>query len=358
MLAVYESIDMGLVTTLSATQPPALDLIAGNHPILYSDPVHDDTIYAYHAFGVHSLNLGPLLSSLGAAVRDDGSDLGNTLEQSQGAEVRPIVSTFSVERKSSNPVTAVAIPNDVYVTYSIFILTSAMRIVSFPLTVRSENPVAPSVNTPGELLDNGDSLHELDGPPAYVSLLGKDAFSSPSVLSKSVSGLPSNPRLALPKAQGAKSEFVLTPDTLRFLGSTVEQFRSQIREVQLAHQAAEARAALQQQELTRQQETCKKMAQLLDQLKGARQSTTTEKVERVRAAQQALLARLDRILQAMMQKASPELSEHETKWFRELSRMKEEVKGAGRYDQNSLTARTKLVSFSYIFQAIFTDTIH
>jgi nucleoporin NUP82 len=44
-----------------------------------------------------------------------------------------------------------------------------------------------------------------------------------------------------------------------------------------------------------------------------------------------------------MRRASPELSENETKWFEELKRMKVEVFGSGRYDEESMRSRVKLV---------------
>jgi nucleoporin NUP82 len=108
MLAVYETIDLGLVSTLrqisvSPNNPPLLDLLEGNHPAFLTDPIHDDTIYVYHAFGVHTLQLGPVLQSLAIALRteDDssGTSLDATLQQSAGTSVRPILTTFSVERK-------------------------------------------------------------------------------------------------------------------------------------------------------------------------------------------------------------------------------------------------------------------
>jgi hypothetical protein len=66
-----------------------------------------------------------------------------------------------------------------------------------------------------------------------------------------------------------------------------------------------------------------------------------------------LLSRLDRTLQGLMRKASPELSENESRWFEELKRMKNEVLGAGRYDEESLRARAKLGSFFLIISAKF-----
>jgi nucleoporin NUP82 len=49
------------------------------------------------------------------------------------------------------------------------------------------------------------------------------------------------------------------------------------------------------------------------------------------------------MLRGLMDKASPELSEYETRWFEELKRMKGEIGGAGRYDEGSLVARTRMV---------------
>jgi nucleoporin NUP82 len=50
------------------------------------------------------------------------------------------------------------------------------------------------------------------------------------------------------------------------------------------------------------------------------------------------------MLRGLMDRASPDLSEYETKWFGELKRMQNEIVGAGRYDEGSLAARARLVS--------------
>lgn len=219
-----------------------------------------------------------------------------------------------------------------------------MRITSFALNLRSDSPRSRPQDLPPntETTSAQGRLVPTEGPAPYVSLLSANPFTPPSVLSRPL-GLPSNPRLALPGAQNPKTEFMLTPDTLRYLGTTVERFTAQIHDIQLAHRTAEARAALQAQELARQQHKCRELLGLIAQLRDTRHAASQEQVARVQEAQKALLARLDRVLQALMQKASPELSEHETKWFEELGRMKEEVTGAGRYDEGSLAARTALV---------------
>ncbi len=112
MLAVYETIDLGIVSSLSriTSAPkdrPILDLLQGSHPVFLLDPIHDDTIYVYHAFGVHTLNLGPLMRRLALALRteldresEDGSAaLAGVLQDTSGTDVRPVLLTFSVERK-------------------------------------------------------------------------------------------------------------------------------------------------------------------------------------------------------------------------------------------------------------------
>ncbi|KAH9850721.1 hypothetical protein C2E23DRAFT_833937 [Lenzites betulinus] len=377
MLATYESIDLGIISTLKSASTSQrgqslLELVQGNHPVFLSDPIHDDTIYIYHAFGLHVLQLEPLLKGLAIALRDtngesnsDAGSLETTLEKVAQTDVLPILLTFSIEQQASSPVIGVAVPNDVYLTYSIFILTAAMRMSAFPLNLRPDSsysleqeqeskpassqavPSAPLAQSAPASHPGSDSLLKTlpappEGPPAYVSLLEKEPFKVPPIIARP-SGLPSNPRLSLPNNPSiTKGEFMLTPDTLRYLGTVVEHFSAQIHDVQLAHRAAETRASLQEQEFKRQRE---KVAALLETARalGGAGHADAERIARVQEAQRALLTRLDRTLQGLMARASPELSENETKWFEELRRMKAEVVGAGKFDDSSLVARARLL---------------
>ncbi|PCH41289.1 hypothetical protein WOLCODRAFT_100221 [Wolfiporia cocos MD-104 SS10] len=349
MFAVYETIDLGIVNmlskaTTSKTDSSLLDLIQGNHPVLSPDPVREDAVYIHHGFGAHALQLGPMLRSLATALHgavddESGSLLEQALRECKYTEVQPLMTTFSIERKSSNPIVSLTLPNDVYLTYSIFILTSAMRITVFPLTLRSESPY-PSTS---ELPSVPDQTRSATPPFASadfskVSFLSAEPFSIPDVLKRNA-GLPSNPRLALPRNAGG--ELVLTDDVLRNFRATVEHLTAQVHEVLFAHRRSEARVELQRAEFGRQREKCAQMFRIIDQLKNTRQSNTKAKLEAVQNNQQALLTRLDRILRSLMAKASPELSESETKWFEELGRMKEEVVGSSKYDERSLSARSR-----------------
>lgn len=110
MFAVYETVDLGFLSMLSkaSQSDPKSEiyrLVQGNHPVFLRDPIQDETVYVYHAFGVHALQLGPLLKGLAAAIRDDNSNDGDSvplteaLEQAGSTLVQPIVNTFSIERK-------------------------------------------------------------------------------------------------------------------------------------------------------------------------------------------------------------------------------------------------------------------
>jgi nucleoporin NUP82 len=103
MFAVYETVDLGVVSMLNKIDPSLLDILQGNHPVFVPDPIHGDSLYLYHAFGVQALNFRALLEGLAVALQDENDDKGGALQEElkkeQAVEVTPILSTFSVERR-------------------------------------------------------------------------------------------------------------------------------------------------------------------------------------------------------------------------------------------------------------------
>jgi len=103
MLAVYETIDLGLIEVLSTTQPSSLNLIQSNYPIFLPDPIHGDTVYVYHSFGVHAIHLYNMLRALSNALHSVSNGTENALlaafRSPESTEVQSIVTTFSVERR-------------------------------------------------------------------------------------------------------------------------------------------------------------------------------------------------------------------------------------------------------------------
>lgn len=222
-----------------------------------------------------------------------------------------------------------------------------MRITVFPLNLRSESPrsrpvaLEDGVDVPPPL-GKSQWLTPVEGQSTYVSLLGGEPYKPPPLLASS-SGFFPIPKLSLPPSPSDSKGFTLTPDTLRYIATTVAQITGHIHETHLAYRAADLRASLQKQELVRLSGKCKEMETAIQKLKGVTKDATEARIKTIEDRQKTLLARLDRMLQSLMEKASPDLSEHETKWFEELKRMKEDIIGAGRYDEGSLVARTRLV---------------
>lgn len=103
MFAVYETVDLGIVSTLSGVDPTLSEILQENHPVFVPDPIHPDSLYLYDAFGVQVLNYRALLRGLAVALQDENDDkdgaLQEELKKEQGVEVKQILSTFSVERR-------------------------------------------------------------------------------------------------------------------------------------------------------------------------------------------------------------------------------------------------------------------
>ena len=109
VLSTYETIDLALKDKLlegtpNAGEPSLLDLLKADHPVFLQDPIHDDTVYVYHAFGVDALNLAPLFHNLVSAVQDNVANendeaLSSAVENAGATIVEPVLTTFSVDRR-------------------------------------------------------------------------------------------------------------------------------------------------------------------------------------------------------------------------------------------------------------------
>ena len=255
---------------------------------------------------------------------------------SQGKPVLRIKHSAShLRNRSSSPVIGVSIPNDVYLTYSIFTLTAARRLTVFPLSLRSETPYLPPSDFTALTLSDKKARSPSPKPPAPTSgpwaepdnLLYSEVYAIPDILSNPT-GLPTYARVSMPP--NASAPLVITPETLRYLGKAVEQVTSLIRDVVRGHRIAETRGQLQLHEMLRQRQRMSIIAERVARLRGEKRERTTRKIEALRTNQKAIMARADALLQNMVQRASPDLSENESKWFEELRRMEAEVMGVGK----------------------------
>lgn len=340
MLAVFETIDLGLVSEVRHIAPPALELLEVNHPVLRPDPVYEDVVYVYHAFGVHALRLTSVVQALIATLRaheDDPHPGGmlNALAKAGSIGVQPVLSTFSVQNKCSNPVIGVTLPNDIYLNYSILALTSSMRLASFALTLR---PTALQ----GRLLSGSEtpSVPHGVGIPLNKLSIGEEAYTPPLTVVDPL-GLPSNARRLPPQGPS----LMLTPETMRYLAEVVTQLKTRIGHLRNAYEEADTRSDRHKEVFAQQQKRAQNLLDRLKHLQSNRLSTSLGKLRQLQEQQKALQQHADQVLRLVKQNASPGLSEHETRWFRELKQMEAELNGGLTYDTNSLLSRASVVRF-------------
>ena len=245
--------------------------------------------------------------------------------------------------RSASPVAAVAIPSDVYLTYSIFILTTTMRVVIFPLNLRAE-AIEPAPEEVTTLQTAHTTIADSKESPSlnYASYIKATPYSPPAILQRQV-GLASIRDIPFPKSHSMKTELVITPETLRYLKAVAERLCSEKHEAIIAFSELKSRLVLHTQEIGKQQQHCQEIIARTNVLNGPRKVAIQAKLKALQEEQQALLHRMDRALQALINNASPELNEHEKKWFEELRRMKGQTIGVGRYDPTSIKNRVQLV---------------
>ncbi|GAA5883205.1 hypothetical protein JCM1840_004672, partial [Sporobolomyces johnsonii] len=341
-LAVYETIDLGLASEINPSGSPSGEddvarlLDARNCPTIVKDPLYADTLYVYHALGAHCLLLSRWLEDLADVAGEDEDDeklqgeVEKTLKGQTATEVLWVLKTLSAEDEEDSsppPVVGLELINDVYLGYSILLITASLQLVGIELSLR----VDPSLLPDASPSTSAPHPHQAQGispePPAYVSLLDTP-FSIPSALTKRAGGVSTLPRLASNPSSSSK-ELVITPDVLRQLGKAVEQVQTSIRDVVAGADAVQHRLELQMKELSRQLGKLDELSRLSGEL---RSSTTSReglagRLARVEDTQRALLARTDRVLQRLMDAHQPSLSTYEKKWFDELTRLEREVKG-------------------------------
>ncbi|KAF8317032.1 uncharacterized protein EI90DRAFT_3134078 [Cantharellus anzutake] len=364
-LTVFESVDLGILKTLevddpvaptsalklSKTPPQTISLIRSNHPLLYADPLYPGKgrLFVSHSFGVHLIDTSGWMSSISKAIKaddelehQDGRDdrLIAAVTNAPESEVSHLLSSFSIEQRSTTPIVSVGVLDNSAVNYSLIALTAQYQAVPITLTLRPLeeesqdvllSPVTPSKSDPKIPLFSPQSVVS-----AYISLLTKQPFVVPTFRSQRAMVSITPPRGPTSPTQ------IITPETLRMLGKHVEGFRSDMRDVTSAVGALQDRIALQKKEMERQLSKLVELVGFIDTLKPAAglsspfdaSSTSEDRVEKVVATQRSLLIRLDRVLQRLMDSYSPKLSEFETKWFAELGRMDREINGGKGVDDD------------------------
>lgn len=326
-LAVYETIDLGLSSVLEKAGRDVGEELEENYPTFGKDSLYGDTVYVYHSLGAHCLLLSTSLDGLSDLTHDEASDdeglqreVEKTLAGQDSTSVLWILSTLSSRSEfPPPPIVGMSIVNDIYLGYSLLLITSSLQLVPIELSLRVDPSLLPS-----DAADNSifvPTTTTSNDEPAYVSLL-----SSPFVIPPLLLPRYSRPPVLHPPPSSSAT-LSINPETLRYMGSTVERFRTDIRHLVSAGDYVQCRLELQAKEVGRQ----------LGKLRGLEGVSreggcegVKERLERVSSAQSDLLSRTDKLLQKLMDAHDPLLSNFERKWFDELGRIEREVVGGDR----------------------------
>jgi hypothetical protein len=214
-------------------------------------------------------------------------------------------------------------------------MTESLQLVSIEMSVR--------VVEPHPIALESDKVDPTE-PPAYIPLLTPPPFVPPAPLDAQ-KGLPKNTRIALPTNIAKGKELEITPETLRFLGQAVQSYRGETRDIVSAANVVQGRLELQLKELSRQLGKLAEVERIVESDKKKAEGALGGRLEKAREKQRELLARLDRVLQRLMDSHQPVLSTYEKQWFEELARMEAQISkdktGSGR----TLQARLDQVRF-------------
>ena len=371
-LAVYETIDLGLVGELDA-QAPALDeslarlslaspsqrALEYNVPLLARDPIHATRVYVRHALGAHALNLEPWLPALamalsGVAESADGDEAGEreierALHRGGPTDVRWLVKLSELDAGSVRPraaaTAALEVLDDVYLGYGLLLVTADLdSVVAIELRLPagaapSTRSVAPPSHLPAADAE-ADSTLEPNESVAFPSALSVKPFVVPKLLQ---GGLPIRPKVSTPGRRRTDESATQADDiaVLREAAEATTQLRGGIRDLATAGNVVQDRIALQIAELQRQ---LGRLGTIRDQAGRATAGGATERRCQAAAAQQRqLLDRMDRLLQRLMNRHQRAVTPFERRWFDELGRISSELSierdDAGR----SLASRTARV---------------
>lgn len=176
-LAVYETIDLGLAAALQEASKDVGSALESNVPSFVKDPLYPDTLYIYHSLGAHCLLLTSWLDSLlelATSAEESSEKLVGDAEHALRAQPRTdvlwILKTVSVDDEDVNPspppVVGLSVINDVFLGYSLLLVTSSLQLVGIELSLRVDPSLLPSTS------DAAPSTRGVSSdPPAYLSFL-------------------------------------------------------------------------------------------------------------------------------------------------------------------------------------------
>ncbi|OZJ05957.1 hypothetical protein BZG36_01183 [Bifiguratus adelaidae] len=317
VLNVYETVNLGFKERSVGYLGQPLRLVP--------DAVYGDTIYVIHAGGVNCIFMQDWLDELASyQAGDEEKNISNFFLKQTRSRVSSIVDTNPISENGHDSILGFCVFNDLYLSYSLIILTSTYECAAFELTLRSNTGAA-------ELNEQLRATGQDDNSADYICMLTQPAFTVPESLDNN-QGVPRRPKIVskLPNQPASKEGLKMDEASLQYIASVVETFRNEIKDIHNAGSLIKKRVNMQQQELRRQVSKLRELQETISNtIEPEIHDVLDSRYSMAQENHQELRLRADRVLRQILEVYQPSLTDREKESFKELDRYKTQVLGDG-----------------------------
>ncbi|KAJ1659621.1 hypothetical protein IWQ61_001342 [Dispira simplex] len=345
VLATYETLDLGLTTSspgdndsLIGNQSNNTDQDGPNAPQvkLVADPLYPTTFYCYHGQGAHCVNISPwyeklqqLMEPVSTTPTESSSaspDISEFAKRGILSDLNWVVCTIPSSTGSvvPCPLAGMLVLEDIYLSYSLVMLTQSHQLVGIELVLRYGNQ---DTKTPTEVApsrtDIPDPLAAVIPPSdtereVYIPNLPNAPFQVPTELEQlhqaPVSTLVSPPQ---PSSGGVE----VTEENVTFMGERIKELHKQLGMLIKTDALTQSRIQLQMAEHTRQTELVIDHTRKLHSDLLTKRNALKERAQQAQNTQHDLSMRYDQVLQKLLDINQPVVTVEERAYFTDLKRL-------------------------------------
>ncbi|KAJ1982705.1 hypothetical protein H4R34_001613 [Dimargaris verticillata] len=321
---------------------------------LVPDPLYHTTFYCHHRQGAHCINiqrwfdeLAQVLATTPASTKrvavatdnPSGNDAeairqakDALLERQVSSEVNWVVCTKPLLSSPSTPVIGLVVLEDIYLSYSLMVLTRRFEFIGLELSLRfsaTEDPAAADSSAlplESATLPRSQSPGKAPADVPYVARLPLPAYQPSSALTKYVNKPstvvvdPTTKRAS--QTSGPQSDDLgLTEARVQYFGERVKELRNQMATIAKSDARMQKRIELQLQEHDHQAEVLTDLTESFYSQLLAKQRQTASQVKAVAKRQSELSVRYDALLHKLLDMNMPVLTHQEATYYADLRKL-------------------------------------
>ncbi|PKC68019.1 hypothetical protein RhiirA1_417382 [Rhizophagus irregularis] len=318
-LILYECIDLGYIKDYvvpSTGYEPQLTTSI-NRPCLVPDPYYRDIFYIYHLAGVHGINVKGWLDELGKVVNQatckdslDEPIYESFFSKNLKSQINWIACT---QPSDPDPLIGLTIMEDIQLCYAAFMLSSTYGFVFHELSARKPLKTYDSV-----LLNEELSPKKTFDIPKINPI--------PETLTRFLDnqGLSHQPKMVPPRNQQNNRGNEID---VEFFYTVMGNFQKDVYEIKEAAMALQKRFDFQTKELYRQIMEIANLRNNIENYSEDRIQQLSERLNSLKNRQMYLDSKADRIIQRIMNKGDPIVSEFEKQYYDSLEEIAKAIKG-------------------------------